>query len=91
MHGALQVVARLRCSDETFSMGEVEMQLRLLAEHAPEVCSLRPYASCGTPAVWWDRKADRASNGGVLRRLKGVAEARHSLGGPGAQAQPVAV
>ncbi|GAB4817838.1 hypothetical protein N2152v2_004884 [Parachlorella kessleri] len=79
--GGSRVLARLRSSDETHSESEYETQLQLLAEHAPECCSLRPYGSCGTPAVWWDRRADNASAGGILRRLKGAAEARHSPAG----------
>lgn len=73
-----QVVARLRSTDETHSVADVERQLQLLAEHAAECVALRPYGSCGTPAVWWDRRAERASNGAVYRRLKQVAEARRS-------------
>ena len=37
----------MRSADQTFSAAEVEGQLRMLAEHAAECVSLRPYGSCG--------------------------------------------
>lgn len=80
-----QVLGRLRATDETFSEAELERQVQLLAHHAPECCSLRPFGRCGTPAVWWDRRAERGQGAAVHRRLKALAEGRHiAVQGPDA-------
>ena len=51
---------------------------------------MRACVCAGTPAVWWDRRAERASNGGIYRRLKALAEERHSLPGGAAPGAPAA-
>jgi hypothetical protein len=69
-----EVVQRIRQGGaETSSAADVEAQLRALALHAPEYLTLKPYGSCGTPALWVNRRADSAA---VAARLRQVAEAR---------------
>eukprot|EP00887_Chlorella_sp_A99_P005352 scaffold1.g5352.t1 len=75
-----EVVARIRVGAEAFSHQQIEQQLAALAEAAPDYLELRPYGSCGTPAIWVNRGA---SGNAVMARLKALAEGRRqSLGGP---------
>lgn len=77
----------LQASAETSSEAQIEAQLRALAAHAPDYLALRPYGSCGTPALWVDRSA-RAND--VMARLRSLAEQRHSIGAAQAALMPAA-
>lgn len=48
----------------------------LQAEHAPEYLTLKPYGSCGTPAVWVDR---RCNANALMARLKEAAASRRAF------------
>lgn len=72
-----EVVARIKCSAEAYSLPQIETQLRLLAEHAPEYLTLKPYGACGTPAVWINR---RANGNELMARLRQLAAARLQAG-----------
>lgn len=65
------VVLRIKQGAETTSEGQIEAQLRALAEHAPDYLSLRPYGACGTPALWVNRGANANA---VMAKLREAAE-----------------
>ena len=67
------VVLRIKQSAETSSELQIEQQLQALAAHAPEFLTLRPFGSCGTPALWINRACDANA---VVQRLRQVADGR---------------
>lgn len=68
------VVLRIKQGGEEMSTeGQIEAQVRALAEHAPEYVSLKAYGRCGTPAVWINRAC---SGNAIMHRLKQVADGR---------------
>ena len=61
---------------EMSSKEDLVAQVHCLAEHAPEFVEIKPWAACGTPAVWINRKCDGNM---VMKRLTEVAGRRQSV------------
>jgi hypothetical protein len=71
-----EVVRRL-CEGSADSMTEAQglAALRVLAEHAPDFVELKAWGSCGTPAVWVNRRCEANA---IAARLKDIAGRRLS-------------
>ena len=68
------VLSRLRAGDAGSGL-DLDRALEALAGAAPEYLELRPFGSCGTPAVWINRAANTRA---VMARLTTMAEQRHA-------------
>ena len=72
-----EVVQRLQDgSTEEMTAGRARECLHALAEHAPEFLELKPWGSCGTPAVWINR---RCKTNPIVSRLREIADSRPKL------------
>lgn len=70
------VVRILEGATEKISETRAKECLKALAEHAPEFMELKPWGSCGTPAVWINR---RCQVNAISTKLRKIAEERPKL------------
>lgn len=54
---------------ELSSESEVRTAVKLLVQHAPEFLEIKPWGSCGTPAIWINRRCDMKA---IAERLKAL-------------------
>lgn len=54
---------------ELSSESEVRAAVKLLVQHAPDFVQIKPWGSCGTPAVWINRRCDMKGTAEQLKAL----------------------
>jgi hypothetical protein len=54
---------------ELSSESEVRTAVKLLVQHAPDFVQIKPWGSCGTPAVWINRRCDMKGTAEQLKAL----------------------
>jgi hypothetical protein len=54
---------------ELSSESEIRTAVKLLVQHAPDFVQIKPWGSCGTPAVWINRRCDMKGTAEQLKAL----------------------